>query len=131
MGRKNDSYVIVTDSGSDLPYDYLDQHGIPCADLTLHFESDNIEIKNREIDVNDFYARMKAGEIARTSAPSPAAFAETFEAILKEGKDVLYLGFDTGISATVNSAMIAAEELREKYPERKLHVLDSLCASGG
>ena len=131
MSNKNDSYVIVTDSGCDLPYDLLDQKGIPCVDLTLHFEGENIEMQNREIKVSDFYDRMKAGEIARTSAPSPQAFAETFEPILQEGKDILYLGFDTGISATVNSAMIAAEDLREKYPDRKLFVLDTLCASGG
>lgn len=131
MSNKNDSYVIVTDSGADLPYDLLDQNGIPCVDLTLHFEGENIEMKNREIKVSDFYARMKNGEIARTSAPSPQAFTDTFEPILQEGKDVLYLGFDTGISATVNSALIAAEDLREKYPDRKLFVLDSLCASGG
>ncbi len=131
MSNKNDSYVIVTDSGSDMPYDYLDQNGIPCVDLTLHFETDNIEVKNRDMDVNDFYARMKAGEVARTSAPSPGAFTETFEPILQEGKDILYLGFDTGISATLNSALIAAEELREKYPARKIFVIDTLCASGG
>ncbi|MBO4901394.1 MAG: DegV family protein [Lachnospiraceae bacterium] len=131
MANKNASYVIVTDSGADMPYEYLDAHGIPCVDLTLHFEGENIEMKNREIRVSDFYARMRAGEVARTSAPSPAAFAETFEEILAQGKDVLYLGFDTGISATVNSALIAAEDLREKYPERKIFVLDSLCASAG
>lgn len=131
MSDKNNSYVIVTDSGCDLPYSYLDEHGVACVDLTLHFEGENIEMKNREIAVSDFYARMKNGEVARTSAPSPGAFTETFESFLQEGKDILYLGFDTGISATVNSAIIAAEDLREQYPERKIITLDSLCASAG
>ncbi|MCR5223064.1 MAG: DegV family protein [Lachnospiraceae bacterium] len=130
MNNEN-SYVIVTDCGCDLPYSYLEENGIPCVDLTLHFEGEDIVMRNREIAVSDFYARMKAGEVARTAAPSPGAFTETFEEVLKEGKDVLYLGFDTGISATVNSAVIAAEDLREKYPKRKIFVLDTLCASAG
>ncbi len=131
MDNKNNSYVIVTDCGCDLPYSYLEENGIPCVDLTLHFEGENKEMKNREISTADFYARMKAGEVARTSAPSPGAFTETFEEILEKGQDVLYLGFDTGISATVNSAIIAAEDLREKYPERKIITIDTLCASAG
>ncbi len=131
MANKNDSYVIVTDSGSDMPYDYLDQNGIPCVDLTVRFEGEDIERLNREIAVKDFYERMRKGDVARTSAPSPAAFTEAFEKILKDGKDILYLGFDTGISATYNSAVIAAEDLREKYPERKIFTLDTLCASAG
>ncbi|MBQ7582225.1 MAG: DegV family protein [Lachnospiraceae bacterium] len=131
MTNKKNSYVIVTDSGSDMPYDYLKENGIPCVDLTVRFEGEDREYLNREIDVKHFYERMRNGDVARTSAPSPAAFAETFEPILKEGKDILYLGFDTGISATYNSAVIAAEDLREKYPDRKIFTLDTLCASAG
>ena len=66
-----------------------------------------------------------------TSQPSPQAAIDMLEPILKEGKDILHLSFSSGLSGTYNSMCIAAEELQEKYPERKIVVIDTLCASLG
>ena len=80
---------------------------------------------------SDFYARMRAGEVSRTSAVNSESFKELFEEALRAGKDILYLGFSSGISATSNSAQMAAKELREIYTDRKLITIDTLAASAG
>ena len=74
---------------------------------------------------------MRGGAVAKTSAVNPDGFAAGFEQILKEGKDILYIGFSTGLSTTFNSARIAAEGLKADYPDRKIIVVDSLAASAG
>lgn len=127
----NRNYVIITDSGCDLSYDYLDNHGIECVDLTCNFEQTGEVFKNREMGGTEFYQRMRDGLVSRTSAPNPEDFFEAFEPVLKKNLDIFYIGFDSALSTTVNSAMIAAAELREKYPERKIVCLDTLCASAG
>ena len=74
---------------------------------------------------------LRAGELATTSAVNVAAYTDTVEPLLQAGKDVLILAFSSGLSTTCNSAEVAAEELRERYPQRKLYVVDTLCASLG
>ena len=86
---------------------------------------------NREIDPKDFYRQLREGEMATTSAVNVSDFTETIEPHLKEGRDVLVVAFSSGLSATCHSAQIAAQELSEQYPERKVYVVDSLCASLG
>ena len=81
--------------------------------------------------IADFYSRMKDGGIAKTSAVNPEAFEAAFEKVLSEGKDIIYLGFSSGLSTTFNSSRIAAAELAEKYPERKIVTVNTLCASAG
>ncbi len=127
----SNTFVLVTDSGCDLPYDYLAEKGIPCVNLAFHFEGEDENLENNELDPKVFYEKMRAGEIARTSAANPEAFRVAFEKILKEGKDILYIGFDSGISSTVNSGAMAANELTEEYPDRTILVIDTLCASTG
>ncbi len=130
---KNDvaQYSIVCDSACDMGGELLRKWGVPYVDLTLKFTDDDKEYKDTDIDPKSFYERMRAGASAKTSAANPGVFTPLFESILKEGRDVLYLGFSSGLSTTVNSARIAAEELSEKYPERKIIVIDTLCASAG
>ena len=125
------NYVLVTDSACDLPYEYLEKNGILCVDLSLIFDSDNARYYNSEISVNDFYEKLKNGDTSKTSAPNPDEFGLVFENILKQEKDIIYIGLDSALSTTVTSASIAADELSEKYPERKIYVVDSLCASAG
>lgn len=129
--KSADSFCLVTDSGCDLPLSYLNSEGIRCVQLGLYFESDEILMNGSDISSDDFYKRIKDGEVAKTSAPSPDAFEQEFRSVLDEGKDILYIGFDSGLSTTVNSGRIAAEELSEEYPEKTILVLDSLCASAG
>lgn len=124
-------YSLVTDSGCDLPKSYLNTEGIECVHLGFYFENDEKLMNDCDISQDDFYSRMRNGEIAKTSAPGPDVFERVFRPVLKDGRDILYIGFDSALSTTVNSARIAADELCEEYPDRKILILDSLCASAG
>ncbi|MBR6650849.1 MAG: DegV family protein [Clostridia bacterium] len=124
-------YVIFTDSGSDIKPEVLKKWGVEYKNLTFRFDDSDREFTNEDMTISDFYTRMREGGIAKTSAINPEIFAEAFEKILSEGKDILYLGFSSGLSTTFNSARIAAGELLDKYPERKIITVDTLCASAG
>lgn len=123
-------YVIMSDTGCDIDFATLREWGVGFRGLTFHFE-DGIEHDEGEMEKSEFYAKMRAGAVSKTSAVNSETFKEMFEEALREGKDILYLGFSSGISATSNSAMMAAKELREAYPERKLITIDTLAASAG
>ncbi|MCR5686580.1 MAG: DegV family protein [Lachnospiraceae bacterium] len=123
-------YVIMTDSGCDIDFPTLREWGVGFRGLSFRFE-DGIEHNEGEMPMNEFYGRMRAGEVSKTSAVNSQSFKELFEEVLREGKDVLYLGFSSGISATSNSAEMAANELREIYTDRKLITIDTLAASAG
>jgi len=124
------NYRIVTDSASDMG-EHLAEWGVASASLTLKFDGDDIIQKNDEVEPVAFYKRMREGASAKTSAVNPEAFIEVFEPVLAAGDDILYIGFSSGLSTTCNSGRIAAEKLMEKYPERKIIVIDSLSASAG
>ncbi len=125
------NYVIFTDSGCDVSTEILAQWGVLHADMTFTFAGEDKEYINRDISNKEFYDRMKKGAHPKTSAINAATFEEAFETVLKEGNDILYVAFSSGLSTTVNSARMAVEELREKYPERKIIVVDTLAASAG
>ncbi len=125
------NYVIFTDSACDIKPELLREWGVMYRALTFYFNDDDREYSNDDMPVSEFYEKMRQGGVAKTSAVNVDAFEEAFEALLKEGKDILYLGFSGGLSTTCNSARIAAEELADKYPERKIAVVDTLCASAG
>ena len=126
-----ENYVIFTDSGCDIHPQMLKEWGVPSCCLTFRFHGDEREYTNDEMSVSEFYQRMRQGGVAKTSAVATGVFAERFEEILKEGSDILYIGFSTGLSTTFNSARLAAEQLKEKYPDRKILCVDSLAASAG
>ena len=84
-----------------------------------------------EMSTETFYAKLREGKMSTTSQINADEFARTFEPILEAGEDVLYIAFSSGLSGTCQSAYIARDELKEKYPERKIYVFDSLCASMG
>lgn len=125
------NYVIFTDSACDIKPELLKEWGVRCCSLTFRFEDEGVEYSNEEMPIKAFYDRMRAGGIARTSAINMGTFLEAFEEVLKQGQDILYLGFSTGLSTTYNSGAMAAEQLREQYPERKIMTVDTLCASVG
>ena len=81
--------------------------------------------------IEEFYQNMRDGHIAKTNAVNIDAFSKGFEKVLSEGKDLLYLGFSSGLSATFRQGKLAAEDLAEKYPDRKIIAIDTLCASAG
>ena len=106
------NYVICTDSACDLSEAVLKEWGVPFCCLSFHFDGEEIEYSNSEMDPATFYNKMRAGGIARTAAVNSDCFVELFSEILKEGKDILYIGFSSGLSTTFNSGRIAAEQLQ-------------------
>jgi DegV family protein with EDD domain len=88
-------------------------------------------LDHREFSVKDFYNALRAGKSASTSLVTEQRYTEVFEPYLKDGKDILYLGFSTGLSSSYSQCLLAAENLRKAYPNRKLITIDSLCASAG
>ena len=125
------NYVIFTDSCCDISPETLAKWDVTYADMTFTFVGEDKEYIGTDISNKDFYDRMKQGAIAKTAAINAAAFTDAFEPILKEGKDILYVAFSSGLSTTVNSANMAVADLKEQYPDRKIIVVDTLAASAG
>ncbi len=128
------SFKIITDSSCNLSPEMLADLGIIHKSLTIVEESGK-EIKNYLTDSSfnfkDFYNRLRNKENIKTSLINTDEFTVLFEDVLKAGEDVLAIIFSSGISGTYQAAKIAGEDLQEKYPERKIVVIDSLCASIG
>ena len=125
-------YVIFTDSACDIKPELLGEWGVPYRNLTFRFDGEDKEYSNDDMTVAEFYNRMRTGGVAKTAAINAEAFAEMFEEkALKQGKDVLYIAFSSGLSTTYNSGRIAALQLKEKYPEAKIIAVDTLAASAG
>ena len=124
-------YVIFTDSACDIAPSILKEWGCEYLPLTFRFSDSEKEYKEGEIDSKEFYAKMRAGGVAKTAAVNVDSFAEEFSKILTDGKDVLYIGFSSGLSTTYNSGRLAAEQVSEKFPDRKIVTVDSLSASAG
>ncbi len=125
------NYVIFTDSGCDIKPELLKEWGVPSKSLNFRFDGSEKEYSNDDMSANEFYAEMRKGAVAKTSAVSVETFTNAFEEVLKEGKDILYIGFSSGLSTTYNSARLAAEQISEKYPERKIITVDTRAASAG
>ena len=126
------SYVLTCCSTADLPKEHFEKRNIPYT--CFHFMMDGTEYPDdlgQTIAFDDFYKRIENGAKPTTSQVSPEQFTEFFESFLKEGKDVLHVTLSGGISGTYNSAVTAANGLAEKYPDRKIYVVDSLAASSG
>lgn len=124
-------YVIVTDSACDIDRETLAEWGVEYCELSFMFNSEDKMYKNYDLAAKDFFNRMREGAVAKTSAANTEDFIAIFEPILEKGIDILYLGFSSGLSTTYNCARMAAEDLSEKYPDRKILTLDTLSASAG
>ena len=124
------NYQIITDTGCDFPMDMYAQLGLTVVPLTVTY-------KNREHTVyseqwlKEMFAGLRSGESAKTSAINPDQWGKAMIPHLEQGQDVLVLTFSSGLSTTYQSAVIAAEELQEAYPDRKIRVVDTLGASLG
>ena len=125
------SYQIITDSCCDFTKQQYADLQLKYVPLTLLYKGVQQEGFTEPDALRTFYNGIRAGEMPTTSAVNPQAWAGLMEQSLKEGKDVLCLTFSSGLSATHQSAVIAAEELREQYPQRKIFVVDTLCAALG
>ena len=126
-------FVIMTDSCCDMTAAMAEELGLCVLPLSLHM-GDRVYhnyLDGREIGFQDFYARIRSGETATTSAVNVGAFEVKMREILGQGKDILCINFSSALSTTYQSATIAAADLREEFPDSKVFVVDSLCASLG
>ena len=126
-------FVIMTDSCCDMTVDMANDLELVVLPLSLEM-GDRIYrnwLDGRDIGFEDFYARIRGGETATTSAINVGDFEAAMRKLLEQGKDILCINFSSALSTTYQSAVIAAEELRSEFPEAKILVVDSLCASLG
>ena len=126
-------FAIVTDTAAELLEELsvkLDIHMIP-MEFTMSGVSYQHDAGYRQMDAKTFYRRLRDGEMATTSAINPGQYVEYLTPILAGGQDVLLLVFSSGLSSTYQNSLLAAEELRAQFPDRKLYVVDTLAPSGG
>lgn len=125
-------YTLFTDSCCDMPQNYYAENGIHVLLLDYlisgHTFTDNMSSPE---EFHRFYQQVRAGEMPTTVQINTSQFIAAFEPVLRQGEDVLYIGFSSALSGTYNSARLACEDLRERYPERKITVIDSVSASMG
>lgn len=124
------SYRIVTDTCCDFPMQYYTDLSLTVVPLAVNYKGQTVNTYT-ESWLKDMYNGLRAGEKASTSAVNPDGWAKVMEPALQNGEDVLVLAFSSGLSTTYQSAVIAANELQEQYPERTIKVADTLCASMG
>lgn len=123
-------YVITVNSTVDLPKEWLEERKVPV--IPLKYTIDNETYTDMEgLSSKEFFGKLRDGKMATTSQINPEEARAQLEPFLKEGKDVLHLGFSSGLSGTYNSMRIAGEELKEEYPEAKVIIIDTLCACLG
>lgn len=124
-------YTIFTDSGCDIPTATLNEWGVKCVNLTFKFTDSDKEYCNDDMPPKEFYRLMREGASATTSAANVETFKSAFRSELENGNDVLYIAFSSGLSTTYNCARLAAGELSEEFPDRKVLAVDTLAASAG
>ena len=126
-------YVLVTDSTCDLSADFAEKRGLEVMPMVFLMEDKvyNHYLDGREMSIEIFYNNLKRGVLSQTTQISYNSYLEYFEQFLKEDKDILYVCFTSGLSGTYNTSRIAARDLHEKYPQRKIEIIDSRCASIG
>lgn len=125
-----EGYIITTDNNSDLPESFYQEYQIGCTYLSYSIDGRTYS-RDNFLPTDEFYARMRAGALPTTAQVNPESVKEMMEPYLSAGKDILHIAFSSGLSGSYASCRIAAEELAGKYPQRKILVLDSLCASLG
>ena len=124
------NYVILTDSGTDFTKEMIEELDVELLDLWVTRENEE-PVPNSSLDLSEFYAFLREKKSASTAAVNIDGFIEIMTPILEAGKDILYLGFSSGLSSTYASGKLAADELMEKYPDRKIYTVDTLAASLG
>jgi len=126
-------FVILTDSCCDLTAQMAEELELSVLPLSLQMGEDTYRnfLDGREIDFHEFYEKLRSGALGSTSAVSVGDFEDVMRPILQAGKDILCLNFSSALSTTYQSAVIAAEALREEFPEATIHTVDTLSASLG
>jgi len=126
-------YKIITDSCANLTDELIESLDLMVVSLILNVDNEQhySYVKGEKTDLQRFYTMMRQKKNITTSQVNSDTFLQVFEETLKAGEDILYVAFSSALSGTCHAAQIAADELREKYPEQKILVVDSLSASMG
>lgn len=123
-------YIITVNSTVDVAKEWLEERKVPV--IPLKYTIDGETYTDMEgLTSKEFFQKLREGKMATTSQINPEEAKEYLEPFVKDGKDVLHLGFSSGLSGTLNSMRIAAEELKEDYPDAKIYIVDTLCACMG
>ena len=128
----NQDYILSCCSTADLTKEHFERRNIKY--VCFHFEVDGKQYPDdlgESFPFSDLYQAMRDGAMTKTSQVSTGEYIQYFEQFLQQGKDIIHLTLSSGISGAVNSAVLAGNDLREKYPDRKIYVIDSLAASSG
>ncbi len=126
-------FEIVTDSSANLTDAQIDRYGLSILSLTVRVEDKEYVsyVKGVKSDIKPIYDMMREKKAVETSAANPGQCRDIFEGLLKAGKDLLYLGFSSGLSGTYQTASMQLEDLKEQYPDRQIYAVDTLAASMG
>lgn len=125
-------FKIITDSACDLSYEIINSLDIGYLGLSCDLEGRKIiEDAGQSLSYIEFYERLRNGAMSKTSQVPPISFSEEFEKWISKDYDILYIGFSSALSGTCNSALIAREEILEKYPECNIRIIDSKAATSG
>jgi DegV family protein with EDD domain len=129
-----EEYLVVTDACSDIIPEYADREDIRVIPMEVTMTDGqvfDVTYDNANMGMDEFYRKVKDGLFAMTTAITPQRYLDFFRPLLAEGHDILYNCFTSGMSSTYSNAVLAAQQLRDEFPERKLLVVDSLGATGG
>lgn len=124
-------YIITTDDTTDLPLEYYKEHNVPALHLSYVVDDVIYDGVEKKLSHNEFYNEIRNGAMPYTQQVNPETSRMFFEKLVNEGYDILHIAFSSGLSGTCNSAIMGANEVLEEYPEAKITVIDSLCASMG
>lgn len=126
-------YVIVTDSSCDLTAHMAQELELTVVPLSIHLDGQEYPnlLDGSAISFEDFYANVRAGKLVTTSAANVGQFVDAMRPLLAAGKNIIYVGFSSALSTTYQSGCIAAEDLRQEFPEANIYTVDSLAASLG
>ena len=129
------SFELVTDSCCNLAEETIDRYGLHVLPLTFMADGEDTVyqsyLKGEKTDLSQFYKMMRDGKVFRTSLPNLSSTEALFHSLLDAGRDILYLGFSSGLSGTYEATELLAKQLRGEYPDRKIYTVDTLAASGG
>lgn len=129
------SFELVTDSCCNLAEETIDRYGLHVLPLTFMADGEDTVyqsyLKGEKTDLSQFYKMMRDGKVFRTSLPNLSNTETLFRSLLDAGRDILYLGFSSGLSGTYEATELLAKQLRGEYPDRKIYTVDTLAASGG
>ena len=126
-------YVVVSDSTADLPIEIVKELTVPIIPFSYSVEEEvyNYYLDERDGDIGTFYERLRKGAMPVTSQINPAMYQDFFASIVKEGKDVLYISFSSGLSGSYQSSLLGADMVMDKYLDAKIVCIDSRSAAVG